>query len=62
MQLELEEKFPEQLRTLAHGEEAVEAVKVSARATDLLFANELAELGQLPTDPGEPVFAKTFAA
>jgi hypothetical protein len=62
LRAELEEKFPTELRTIAHAEEAIDAVRVSARATDLLLNNELQELGQLPVDPGQPEFARTRRA
>jgi hypothetical protein len=57
----LEEKFPGQLREKAEAEEAVDCVKLAATATDSLFRNELAELGQPAVDAGPPVFASTFS-
>jgi hypothetical protein len=61
-QLELEQKFPEELKAAADGEAAIEAVRISARASEILFTNECAELGQLPVEGAPPTFGDTFAA
>jgi hypothetical protein len=62
LRAELQEKFPAELQTIEHAREALDVVRVAVRATDLVLADELAELGQAPTDPTATEFAATFAA
>jgi hypothetical protein len=62
MQVELESKFPTELRTAADAVEAIEAARVNLRTVTKAIENELAAVGQKIVEREAPQPSNEWAA
>lgn len=57
----LEARYPHELHVEREGKEAIDTVRLASKASNVLFTNELAELGQPAVEAPTPKFASTFS-